>query len=132
MTIIKFPSRKNEPAFLNEIKTNGYHIYSLNNAKAPDYYPPELPEYPGVNIKDLEIEDVIAIRVFFGIGTGKNMRIDGGRIDLKIEHIDNDKVLAVIMTAPPNEFSIKTGTSIEIYEEDKIRHNKGKVYKSRI
>jgi hypothetical protein len=24
MTIIKFPSRKNEPAFLNDIKTNGY------------------------------------------------------------------------------------------------------------
>lgn len=118
MTIIKFPSRKNEPAFLNDIKENGYHIYSLNNAKIPDYYPPELPEYPGVNIKDLEIEDVITIRVFFGIGKGKNMRIDGGHIDLKIEHIDNDKVLAVIMTTLPKEFSLETGTSIEIYEEE--------------
>jgi len=24
MTIIKFPSKENEPAFLNDIKTNGY------------------------------------------------------------------------------------------------------------
>jgi len=118
MTIIKFPSRKNEPAFLSDIKENGYHIYNLNNAKTPDYYPPELPEYPGVCIKDLEIKDIITIRVFFGIGKGKNMRIDGGHIDLKIEYIDNDKVLAVIMTTLPKEFSLEKGTSIEIYEEE--------------
>ena len=79
MTIIKFPSKKNEPAFLNDIEEDGYHVYSLKNAKTLGYYPPELPEYPGVNIKDLQVVDVITIRVFFRIGKGKNMRIDGGQ-----------------------------------------------------
>ncbi|MCX5870533.1 MAG: hypothetical protein NTY00_07845 [Deltaproteobacteria bacterium] len=120
MTIIKFPSRKNEPAFLNDIKKDGYHIYSLKNAKTPGYYPPELPKYPGVNIKDLKIDDVITIRVFFGIGTGKNMRIDGGHIDVKIEHIDDGEIFAVVMTKLPKGFSLETGSSIEIYEEEML------------
>lgn len=120
MTIIKFPSRKNEPAFLSDIKEDGYHIYSLNNAKIPGYYPPELPEYPGVNIKDLKTDDVITIRVFFGIGTGKNMRIDGGHIDVKIEHIDDGEIFAVVMTKLPKGFSLETGSSIEIYEEEML------------
>jgi hypothetical protein len=118
MTIIKFPSKKNEPAFLNDIEEDGYHVYSLKNAKTPGYYPPELPEYPGVNIKDLQVDDVITFRVFFGIGKGKTMRIDGGHIDVKIEHIDDGEILAVIMTTLPKEFSLETGSSIEIYEEE--------------
>lgn len=120
MTVIKFPSRKNEPAFLGDIKEDGYHIYSLNNAKIPGYYPPELPEYPGVNIKDLKIDDVITIRVFFGIGTGKNMRIDGGHILVKIEHIDDVEIFAVVMTKLPKGFSIETGASIEIHEKEML------------
>ncbi|MBU4237534.1 MAG: hypothetical protein KKI01_14600 [Proteobacteria bacterium] len=120
MAIIKFPSKKNEPAFLNDIKEDGYHIYSLKNAKTPGYYPPELPEYPGVNIKDIQFGDVIALRVFFGIGKGKNMRIDGGYIDVKIEHVDDGEILAVVLTKLPKEFSIETGSSIEIYEEEML------------
>ena len=119
MTIIKFPSKKNEPAFLNDIEEDGYHVYSLKNAKIPGYYPPELPEYPGVNIKDLQVVDVITIRVFFRIGKGKNMRIDGGHINLKVEHIDDsDTVLAVILTELPEEFPLKAGGSLEIFEDE--------------
>ena len=120
MTIIKFPSRNNEPAFLNDIKEDGYHVYSLKNAKIPGYYPPELPEYPGVNINDLKVDDVVTIRVFFGIGKGKKMRIDGGDIDVKIEYIDDGEILAVIMTTLPKEFSLETGSSIEIYKEEML------------
>ncbi len=118
MTIIKFPSRKNEPAFLSDIKKDGYHVYSLKNAKISDYYPNKFPEYPGVNIKDLQVDNVITIRVFFGIGKGKNMRIDGGYIDLKVEHIDGDTVLAVILTELPEEFPFKAGGSLEIFEDE--------------
>lgn len=120
MSIIKFLSKKNKPAFLNDIEANGYHIYNLNNAKTPGYYPPELPEYPGIKIKDLRLDDVITLRVFFGIGKGKNMRIDGGYIDVRIEHIDDNEILAVIMTKLPQEFSLKTGSSIEIFEEEML------------
>jgi len=120
VTIIKFPHRKNEPAFLSDIEKDGYHIYNLNNAKTPGYYPPELPEYPGVKVKDLRLDDVITIRVFFGIGKGKNMRIDGGYVDVRIEHIDHNEILAVIMTKLPKGFSLETGSSIEIYEEEML------------
>ncbi|MDD3815796.1 MAG: hypothetical protein PHZ02_14260 [Desulfocapsaceae bacterium] len=120
MTIIKFPSKKNEPAFLSDIKEDGYHIYSLNNAKIPGYYPPELPEYSGVNIKDLKIDDIITMRVFFGIGTGKNMRIDGGHIDVKIEHIDGDEIFGEIITQLPKGFPLEKGSSLEIYEEEML------------
>ncbi len=75
MTIIKFPQNpSNEPPFFSDIKEDGYHIYSLENSKTPNFYPPELPDYPGVSLQDLKEEDIITIRVFFGIGKGKNNR----------------------------------------------------------
>jgi len=120
MTIIKFPSIKNEPAFLSDIKEDGYHIYNLKNTKIPGYYPPELPDYPGVSLKTLKVDDTVTIRVFFGIGAGRNMRIDGGLIDLKIEHIDGDEIFGVIITQLPKEFPLETGSSLEIYEEEML------------
>jgi hypothetical protein len=73
MTIIKFPQNtSNEPPFFSGIKKNGYHIYSLKNAETANYYPPELPDYPGVSLQDLKEDDIITIRVFFGIGNGKS------------------------------------------------------------
>jgi hypothetical protein len=48
------------------------------------------------------------------------MRIDGGYIDVKIEHIDNGEILAVVVTKLPKEFSIETGSSIEIYKEEML------------
>lgn len=118
MTIIKFPSPPSEPPFFEDIKEDGYHILDLNNLKVPNYYPKELPNYPGVNIKNLEIDDVITIRVFFKVGKGKKFRVDGGLIDLQVEFIEEDKVFAVITTQLPKEFSLGTGDSIEVYEEE--------------
>ncbi len=117
MTIINFPNKpSNEPPFFSDIKEDGYHVYSLKNAKKPNYYPPELPDYPGVSLKDLKEDDIVTIRVFFGIGKGKNMRVDGGHIDLRVELVEKDSIFAVITTQLPKEFALKTGESIELFE----------------
>lgn len=116
MAIINFPSQQgNEPPFFKDIREDGYHIYSLDNVKIPNYYPDELPEYPGVSIGDLKEDDIITIRVFFGIGSGKNMRVDGGYLDLKIELVEKDTVMGAIVTELPKEFALSTGESLEVY-----------------
>jgi hypothetical protein len=124
MARVKIPSGKNEPAFINDIKEDGYHVYSLKNAKIPGYYPPELPKYPGVRINDLKVDDVITIRVFFKTGSGKNMRIDGGYVDLEVEHIEDQGVMAVILTVLPESFPLGAGHSIEVYEDEILYRTK--------
>ncbi len=118
MKKVKSPSGKNEPAFIDDIKKDGYHVYSLKNAKIADFYPPELSKYPGVSINSLEIGDIITIRFFIGIGKGKNMHIDGGVIDLQIEEVHSESVMANILTALPEKFPLKAGGSIEIFEDE--------------
>jgi hypothetical protein len=119
MTIVNFPKKRpNEPPFFNDIQRDGYHVYSLENTKTPNFYPPELPDYLGVALKDLKEDDTITIRVFFGIGKGKKMRVDGGHINLKVEFVDEDSVMAVITTQLPDHFAMKTGESLEIFEEE--------------
>ena len=119
MPIINFPQKPDkEPPFFAEIEEEGYHIYNLNNAKKPNYYPSELPQYPGVALKDLKEDEVITIRAFFGIGKGKNMRVESGYIDLQVEFVGEDRVLANILTDLPEEFALKTGESIEVFQEE--------------
>lgn len=119
MPIIKFPKKTtNEPPFFSDIKEDGYHIYSLKNAKKQNFYPPELPDYPGVFLSDLKEDDIITIRVFFRIGSIKDMRVDGGHIDLKVELVEKDSISAVITTQLPEEFALSTGESIELYEDE--------------
>ena len=118
MRKVKSPSGKNEPAFLDDIKEDGYHVYSLKNAKTPNFYPPELPNYPGVSINSLQIHDIITIRIFFRVGKSKNMRIDGGVIDLQIEEVCAESVMANILTVLPREFPLSAGGSIEIFEDE--------------
>lgn len=119
MTIIKFPQKSsNEPPFFSDIKENDYHIYSLNNAKTPNYYPPELPKYPGVALKNLQEDDVITIRAFLGIGKGQNLRVESGYIDLQVEVISEDRLMATILTDLPGEFALSTGESIEVFPEE--------------
>lgn len=113
----------NEPAFPGDVKEDGYHVYSLNNTKMPGYYPRELPNYTWVSLETLQAHDTFTNRVFFGIGTGKNMRIDGGHIDLRRGLIGDDAVLTVILTELPKEFPLKTGWSIEIlYKAEATEH----------
>jgi len=119
MSVIKFPQKQTiEPPFFSDIREDGYHIYNIANAKKPGFYPSELPEYPGVALKDLREDDIITIRVFFGMGSGKNMRVDGGCIDLKVEFVDENKVLAVITTELPKVFVLNKGESIEIFQKE--------------
>jgi hypothetical protein len=124
MTILKFPQkRRNEPPFFKEIREDGYHVYSIENAKKPNFYPSELPDYPGVPIKDLKENDIVTIRVFVGIGKGAKMRVDGGLIDLRVEFVEEDKVLAAIITKLPKEFPLSTGASIEVFEKEILYRN---------
>lgn len=118
MPKIRFPKKHNEPPFFKDIRDDGYHIFSLEKAKEPNYYPKEIPDYPGVHLRDLAVDDVIIIRVFFGIGSGTNMRVDGGHIDLEIECIEENSVLANILTKLPTEFSLSKGSSIEVFEDE--------------
>ena len=124
MTILKFPQKRtNEPPFFQEIREDGYHVYSLENVKKPNFYPPELPDYPGVPIKKLKEDDIITIRVFVGIGKGAKMRVDGGLIDLRVEFVEEDKVLAVIITQLPKGFPLSTGDSIEVFADEILYRN---------
>jgi hypothetical protein len=121
MPIIEFPQKPstNEPPFFSDIKKEGYHVFSLKNAKIPGYYPNKFPDYPGVNLSDLTIGDTITIRVFFRVGTGEeDIRADGGYIDLDVEFIEEDKVMANITTLLPKNFPLGTGTSLEVFEEE--------------
>ena len=127
MPILKFPKNpSNEPPFFSDIKEGGYHIYSLKNAKKSNFYPPEMPDYPGVNLKDLEEDDIITIRVFFGIGSGKKMRVDGGYVDLKIEVVEKDSAMGSIITELPKEFALSKGESIEVFEEEILYKSESK------
>ena len=119
MPVINFPNKpSNEPPFFSDIKEEGYHVYSLENAKKPNFYPPELPDYPGVTLTDLKKDDIITTWVFFGIDKGKNMIIDGGHVDLRVEDIFFDGVTAAIITELPTEFALSNGDSIDVFEEE--------------
>ncbi|WP_310601121.1 hypothetical protein [Desulfobulbus sp.] len=116
--ILKFPSQNDKLPFFKEIMKNGYHVFSRENAKVPDYYPSKFPDYPGVDLQHLNIGDVITIRVFFRIGTGEYVRADGGYLDLEVEHIEDDAVFGVILTQLPKKFPLQTGSSLEIYPDE--------------
>ena len=124
MPTIKFSTDPDQSPFFKDIVEEGYHIFSLKNAKKPDFYPNEFPDYPGVNIKDLKVGDKITVRVFFRVGTGEEFRVDGGYIDLEVEDIFFDGVNAVILTELPKEFSLGTGDSIDVFEEEILYKNK--------
>lgn len=118
MTIIKFPTDPNKSPFFKDITEEGYHIFSLKNAKIPNYYPNEFPDYSGVKLKKLKVGDKITVRVFFRVGTGEDIRADGGYLDLEVELVEDKNILAVILTELPGEFPLKTGESIELFEEE--------------
>lgn len=118
MPIIKFPTSPNQSPFFKDIKEEGYHIFSLKNANKPNFYPNEFPDYPGVKLKKLKVGDKITVRVFFNVGAGDDIRADGGYIDLEVELVEDKNVFAVILTELPDDFPLKTGESIEVFEEE--------------
>jgi len=116
--ILKFPSKLDSFPFFKEILEQGYHVFSMENAKLPGYYPNKFPDYPSVNLQHLSIGEVFTIRVIFRIGSGENVRADGGYLDLEVEHIEGDTVFGVIVTQLPKEFPLQAGDSLEIYLDE--------------
>jgi len=111
-------SSENESEFFDDIIEDGYHIFSLNHAKTPGFYPNRFPEYPGVKLSSLVVGDRITIRAFFRMGSEGALQIDGGYIDLEVELIESDHIFGVIITELPNHFPLKTGGSLEIWEDE--------------
>ena len=118
MKVLKFPSKPDNDPFFKEIIEEGYHIFNLENARNQNYYPNDFSDYPGVNLRGLKIGDVVTVRVFFKVGSGKNVRADGGYLDLEIEHIEDDSVFGVIMTELPKGFALQKGTSLELFKDE--------------
>ncbi len=118
MTRINFPPQQSDSPFYDDIITEGYHIFSLKNAKIPNYYPDQFLHGQGTGIKDLKIGDTIKVRVFFRVDDGKDISADGGYMDLEVEEIFHDIVTAVILTELPAEFPLDIGDSIEVFEEE--------------
>ena len=87
MTTPDFPSKQPDSPFFKDIIECGYHVFSLKNAKIPDYYPNDFPDYASVSLKDLKVGDVITVRVFFRVGSGKDIQADGCYLDLEIEDV---------------------------------------------
>jgi len=65
-----------------------------------------------------KLEDLQKHRVFFGIGKGKDMRVDGGHIDLRVEFVDKDRVTGAIITELPENIALSNGDSIEVFEDE--------------
>ena len=112
------PAHRTSLPFFREIVQKGYHVFSMENAKLPGFYPNAFPDYPGVDYQQLRVGDVITIRVFFRIGAGRDVRADGGYIDLEVEHIEGETVFGVIQTQLPDEFPLQKGDSLELYPDE--------------
>ncbi len=108
----------NESEFFTDIMENGYHVFSLSHEKTPGFYPSEFPDYPGVKLNALIVGDQITVRVFFRVGSGENIQVDGGYIDLEVESIKSDHVVCVIITELPKQFPLKKGSSLKIREDE--------------
>jgi hypothetical protein len=114
--------------FYSDIERDGYHIYSRNNAKIKGFYPSEFPDYPSLSLGNLKAGDQITIRAFFPAGAGSTIRVDGGYIDLEIEHIETDHIFGVILTELPEEFALGTGDSLEIREDEILYKREAQVH----
>ena len=118
MSKVKSPAKSSDPLFLNDIKEDGYHVYSIKNSRIPGYYPIKLPDYPGAYIRDLKRDDVITLKVFFARGVGEDLRLEARYLDLEVVSVDENSVMAVILTVLPESFPLAAGHSIEVYEEE--------------
>ncbi len=120
MTLLQFPQKQQDAIFFKDILNEGYHIFSLKNAKIPNYYPDEVPDdEAGVKINDLKVGDTITVRIFFRVeDDGEEIQAEGGYLDLMVEGITDNAVSAVIFTQLPEAFVLGTGETIEVLEEE--------------
>ncbi|MCK4467915.1 MAG: hypothetical protein KAU60_06140 [Desulfobacterales bacterium] len=100
------------PEFSNEIENDGFAIFSKEKAKQKGYYPTEFPDFEDLSIDVIKPDNVLTIRAFFKIGKGKNYQIDSGLIDVLIENVQDDEILANILTELPATFPLQKDTTI--------------------
>ncbi len=110
------------PDIFNDIKENGYIVFSIQKSKLSNYYPGVANSYPGVSIKELRLYDLITIKVFITDERGDLPQLIDDYIDLTIKSICDGKVIAEVLTVLPEDFYFKTGSSVEILEDQILYH----------
>ena len=50
MPFVKIQKKPDMFPFFREILEHGYHVFSMEHAKLPAYYPNSVPDYPGVDL----------------------------------------------------------------------------------
>ena len=112
---MKFQTSEHE-TFFNDIREEGFHIFSRQHAKKPGFYPNTIPSYPDVSISEIKDGDIITIRAFFPVSKAAMPQIDSGQIDLEVECVDHDAktLFGNILTEFPEMFALAKGTSIEL------------------
>ena len=118
--ILKFPTSNDSFHLYKEILENGYHVFSMEKARLPDYYPNRFPDYPGVDLQHLHIGKELTIRVFFRVGAGATLRADGGLLDLEVEHIEEDTMFGIVPAKLHKEFPLQAGDLLEVYPDEII------------
>ena len=110
-----FDAREHK-AFFHDLTEDGFHIFSRKHAKTPNFYPNPFPEYPEVDLSEIKEGDRITVRAFFAMDKTAMPQVDGGHIDLKVEHVDHDArtILGNILTELPPTFALAKNTSIEV------------------
>jgi len=108
------------PNIYTDLEQNNYIIFRNKKAKQlKNYYPTISNNYPGVSIKELNIHDLITIKMFVAKGDGEDIpNIIEDYIDLTVESIDGEIIVAKIISPLPEDFVFKTGASIELKEEE--------------
>ena len=105
------------PNIFDDIKEKGYVVFNIR-CNLQNYYPSVFNKYPGVNITDLKIYDLITIKIFMLDDKDGDARIIEEFIDLTIESIEGDKIIADILKDLPEDFPLSTGDWMEILEEE--------------
>ncbi len=110
------------PNIYSDIEENGYVVFSIKKSTLPNYYPGTSNDFPGIPLKEPKVYDLITIKVFISDGTGDLPRTVDDFIDLTIKSIVDGKVTAEVLTVLPEDFYFKTGSSMEILEEEILYH----------
>lgn len=112
---MNFDAREHK-AFFHDLTEDGFHIFSREHAKTREFYPNPFPDYPELDLSKIKEGDRITVRAFFSVGKTPNAEIDGGHMDLEVEHIEREEktLMGEILTELPPAFSLSQGTSLEI------------------
>ena len=107
------------PNIFDDIKEEGYVVFSNKKKDLPNYYTTILNDYPGVSSKNLQTHNLFTIKVYVAHGVSLSLpRIIDDYIDLTVESITDVGVIGKIVTELPEDFPLKTGSSMEVLEEE--------------